>query len=74
MPRMPPHVGLVAVLIAIGVAVAVPPGGTGVVLADDKGKQTTDQGTDKSKQEGVPAQCARLIKASERRRCLQKAG
>jgi len=74
MRHISPHVGLVALVIAIGVAVAVPPTGPAPVLANEKGKQGTDSATDKSKQEGVPAHCARLIKASERRRCLQKAG
>ena len=62
---------VVALLIAmIAAAVALPVGPSGLVLADDKSKQATD----KSKKEGVPAQCARLIKASERQRCLQKSG
>ena len=78
MRTLPTHIGLIVVLIGIGLAVAVPPGGAPLVLAAEKGKQATDktpeQPADKAKQEGVPAQCARLIKASERRRCLQKAG
>lgn len=61
---------MTAILIAaMAAAVALPFSavGPGPVLANDKGKQATD----KSKQEGVPARCARLIKASERQKCLQ---
>ena len=70
-----PPIFLIALMAATLLAVAAPPGGAPIVLADDRGKQSTDkQATDKSKQEGVPAQCARLIKASERQRCLRKSG
>jgi hypothetical protein len=58
---------LIAAMALAGIVVAVP-GGVPQVLADDK------KGTEKAQPKEVPAQCARLIKASDRQRCLQKSG
>jgi hypothetical protein len=63
---------LLALLIgAMAAAVALPTVSTGPVLADDKGK------TDKAKTpqpKEVPANCARIISATERQKCLRKSG
>jgi len=63
---------LLALLIgAMAAAVAVPAMPSGPVLANDKSK------SDKAKApqpKEVPASCARIIRATERQKCLLKSG
>jgi hypothetical protein len=63
-----PAVLLIAAMAIVGVAAAVPGGASQVLAADDK------KGAEKAQPKEVPAHCARLIKASERQRCLRKSG
>ena len=59
---------LITAMAIVGAVVAMPGGVPQVLAADDK------KGAEKAQPKEVPAQCARLIKASERQRCLQKSG
>jgi hypothetical protein len=66
------RVSLLALLLgAMAVAVAVPAMPSGPVLANDKGN--TDKGKTVQPKE-VPANCARIISATERQKCLRKSG